>query len=90
MSDPSVARADLPVGYGLPVDSVQLSWTDVNERLRTAVHYWICIVGVDDVPIVRPIDGIWLEHSLYFGGDPGSRWWRNLRAGSCVGPLRRC
>jgi hypothetical protein len=79
MRDPSAARAYLPGGYGLPLDSVQLPWTDIDERLRSARHYWIVTVGNDGVPTVRPIDGMWLDGSLYFGGDPAARWQRNLR-----------
>ena len=30
------------------------------------------------MPITRPIDGMWLDCALYFGGDRASRWRRNL------------
>lgn len=78
MSDPTVHRARLPAGYGLPADSAQLTWDEVDERLRIADHYWIGTVGEDGSPIVRPIDGMWLDAALYFGSDPASRWRRNL------------
>ena len=78
MGDPVAARAHLPVGYGLPADSPTLPWTAVDERLRDALHYWIATVGADGAPTVRPIDGMWLDNALWFGGDPASRWRRNL------------
>jgi hypothetical protein len=78
MADPVAARAHLPAGYGLPADSATLPWAAVDERLREAMHYWIGTVGDDGVPIVRPIDGMWLDNALWFGGDRASRWRRNL------------
>jgi len=78
MGDPVAARAHLPAGYGLPADSPTLPWATVDERLREAMHYWIATVGADGAATVRPIDGMWLDNALWFGGDPASRWRRNL------------
>ena len=78
MGDPVAARARLPSGYGLPADSATLPWAAVDERLRDAMHYWIGTVGDDGAPTLRPIDGMWLDNALWFGGDPASRWRRNL------------
>ena len=78
MNDPAVARARLPPGYGLPPDSAQLSWSEVDVRLRDAPHYWMGTVGDDGLAVVRPIDGMWMDNALYFGGDRASRWRRNL------------
>ena len=75
---PAGARAHLPKAYGLAKRSAQLTWNDVDERLGGARHYWIGTVGEDGAPAVRPIDGVWLDGALYFGGDPASRWRRNL------------
>jgi hypothetical protein len=68
----------LPDGYGLPPESRQLEWADVDARLATALHYWICTVSQSMTPHPRPIDGMWLDCKLYFGGDPESKWQRNL------------
>jgi hypothetical protein len=78
VNDPRAARAHLPAGYGLPDDSAQLAWAAVDERLREAMHYWISTVDTDGVPVVRPIDGMWLDCALYFGSEPAARWRRNL------------
>jgi hypothetical protein len=78
ISHPSATRAHLPKGYGLRPDSPPLSWTKIDQRLRAATHYWIATVGHNGAPIVRPVDGMWHDSSLYFGGDPASQWRRNL------------
>ena len=56
-----------------------MSWSEIDERLGAAMHYWIGTVGADGVAVVRPIDGMWHDGALYFGGDPASRWFRNLQ-----------
>ena len=75
---PVASRLSLPPDYGLPADSPLLPWREVDERLAKALHYWISTVGADGTPIARPIDGMWVDCALYFGGDPKSRWRRNL------------
>jgi Pyridoxamine 5'-phosphate oxidase len=77
---PHVSRLHLPDGYGLPPESRLLEWADVDARLAAASHYWICTVSRSMTPHPRPIDGMWLDQKLYFGGDPQSKWQRNLAA----------
>lgn len=79
MPQPRAARARLPEGYGLPEDSALLPWSEVDARLAAAKHYWIATVGPGGAPLARPIDGMWLDARLYFGGDDRSLWVRNLR-----------
>ena len=50
------------------------------ERLRAAANYWITTVGPDARPHARPVDGVWVEGALCFGGSPQTRWARNLTA----------
>ena len=50
----------------------------MNERLEQASHYWLCTVGPGPTPMPRPLDGVWVGNVLYFGGDPATRWRRNL------------
>jgi hypothetical protein len=75
---PEVSRVRLPEGYGLPPESRLLRWADINARLAAAPHYWICTVSGSMSPHPRPIDGMWIDQKLYFGGDPESKWQRNL------------
>ena len=73
-------RARLPETYGLPPNSPLLAWSTVEARLERARHYWLAVGGGSDVPIVRPIDGLWVQSALYFDGDPDTRWRRSLAA----------
>lgn len=75
---PNVSRLHLPEGYGLSPESRLLEWADVDARLTAASHYWICTVSRSMTPHPRPIDGMWIDQRLYFGGDPESKWQRNL------------
>lgn len=78
-TDPVASRLGLP-GYGLPDDSPLLPWCDVNERLATALHYWLALTQSNGRPITRPIDGMWVNNCLYFSGDRESLWRRALEA----------
>ena len=48
--------------------------------MKAALHYWLCTADAEGIPLARPIDGIWLEGALYFGGHDDSRWRSNLQA----------
>lgn len=73
-------RAHLPPEYGLPADAPQLPWSYVDERMTAAKHYWVATISPDGSPCVRPVDGIWIDGRLYFGGSPESKWRRNIAA----------
>ena len=78
MDKPVVSRVHLPAIYGAPQDSPLLDWPSVVRRLADALHYWVSTADPVGAPISRPVDGNWLQDALYFGGDPKSRWRRNL------------
>jgi nitroimidazol reductase NimA-like FMN-containing flavoprotein (pyridoxamine 5'-phosphate oxidase superfamily) len=88
---PSSAKADAPDGpragrpispgpdYGIPSGAKGLlPWAHATERLAAAHHYWISTVGPGGRPHVTPVDGVWLDDRLYFGGSPSTRRTRNL------------
>lgn len=76
---PVAARPRFPEEYGVPTDTERiLSWSYVDGRLAEARHYWLSTVTPSGAPHTRPIDGLWLDGRLYFGGDPGANWRRNL------------
>jgi hypothetical protein len=74
-----------PAEYGTPggPDSL-LPWSYVEERLRAASNYWVTTVGPDARPHARPVDGVWVDGALCFGGSPKTRWVRNLLANPSI------
>jgi hypothetical protein len=82
VAEPSAVRAvRFPAGYGTAGgrDSL-LPWSYVEQRLTAAANYWITTVGPDARPHARPVDGVWVDGALCFGGSPETRWVRNLMA----------
>ena len=67
----------LPSSYGSP--NQLLDWTFVEERLAESLHYWLATVRRNGTPHVVPVDGMWLDGSCYFGGDPATVHMQNLR-----------
>ena len=67
-------------GYGLPekVENL-LAWEFVTQRMEGAQVYWVCTVAEDNRPHARPVWGVWMKSALFFGGGPGTRWFRNLQ-----------
>ena len=56
-----------------------LPWEFVEERLTAAPNYWVATVSPGGAPHVRPVDGVWVDGALCFGGSPETRWVRNLQ-----------
>jgi general stress protein 26 len=81
----SVRAVRFPAAYGTPggPDSLR-AWSDVEKRLRAAANYWITTVGPDARPHPRPVDGVWVDGALCFGGSPETRWVRNLMANPAI------
>ena len=76
----SATRPRLPQEYGVPESTDgTLPWQFVIERLTTAPNYWVATVGSTGAPHVRPVDGVWVDGALCFGGSPKTRWVRNLQ-----------
>ena len=80
MPKPGASRASRPEDYGLAPYSPLLSWPTLEARLMRARHYWLATSGADGIPVMRPIDGMWLDTALYFDGHSDTRWRRNLVA----------
>lgn len=76
---PSASRPRLPAAYGVPDDAgALLPWSHVVARLQSTPHYWICTVDPAGRPHAVPVDGLWLDDRLYFGGSAETRRNRNL------------
>ncbi len=68
-------------GYGVGSGSEGLlSWGHVRERMEASRNYWIGTTRPDGRPHAAPVWGVWLDDTLFFGTDRGSRKARNLRA----------
>src|SRR4051794_38194348 len=80
MPDASAASARFPSEYGDAGDAPLQQWSDVEEKLRKALNYWLTTIGPGGRPHVRPVDGVWVEGALCFGGSDETRWVRNLQA----------
>lgn len=84
-SGPIISRPKIPAEYGVPKNNKGLlPWSHVTERMTQAMHYWICTVGTDCRPHITPVDGLWLEDKLYFGGSTKTRRNRDLTANPAV------
>jgi hypothetical protein len=81
---PAASRPYMP-GYGVPTDKKgMLPWSHVSERMAEARHYWVCTVSPDGRPQATPVDGLWLDDQLYFGGSTQTRRYRNLAENPAV------
>ena len=81
----SVRAVRFPAEYGAPGEAdALLPWSYVEERVRAASNYWVTTVGPNARPHARPVDGVWVDGTLCFGGSPRTRWVRNLTANPSV------
>jgi hypothetical protein len=71
--------------YGVPKSKAGLlSWADVSSRLSESKYYWICTADPQGQPHATPVDGLWMDDLLYFGGSPRTRRNQNLVTNSKV------
>ena len=81
--EPRAARFPHEYGQSGGKDAL-LPWSFVEERLQAAKNYWVATVGPGSRPHVRPVDGVWVDGALCFGGSPETRWVRNLQANPAI------
>jgi len=83
-TSPAASRPHIE-GYGVPKDKKGLlPWSHVTERMEKAMHYWVCTVSPDGRPHATPVDGLWIEDRLFFGGSPTTKRNRNLAKNPAV------
>jgi len=79
--EPDVSRPTMPEGYGIPATIAgALDWTDVEDELRAAVHYWLATVRPDGRPHAVPRWGVWVNGAFYYDGAPTTRHAVNAEA----------
>jgi uncharacterized pyridoxamine 5'-phosphate oxidase family protein len=74
MNAPRIDRPAIPAEYGITKATEFVEWSRIEERLAADRLYWVVTVGRNGHPRVRPIDGLYVEGSLYVGGSPKTRW----------------
>jgi Pyridoxamine 5'-phosphate oxidase len=84
-AEPSRDRPRFPPVYGISKSAKGLlPWSHVDERMRKAMRYWVSSVDPEGRPHATPVDGMWIDGKLYFGGSPTTRRNRNLVANSAA------
>ncbi len=84
IGEPRARSLHLPDEYGVPKKPTLLPWSHVAQKVADAKHYWIVTVTPAGSPYANPIDGVWVDERLYFGGSPKTRWMRNLASNTAV------
>ncbi|MBI5301935.1 MAG: pyridoxamine 5'-phosphate oxidase family protein [Chloroflexi bacterium] len=66
-------------GYGVPKsEEGMLSWSHVQERMTSALNYWVCTANASGQPHATPVWGVWIDDAFYFDGSPKTRRARDL------------
>ena len=80
MLTPTITAARFPAEYGQTPETlaVLLDWRDVADRIAAAHNYWLATTTDDGRPYQRPVDGVFVDSTLAFGGSPQTRWVRHL------------
>jgi hypothetical protein len=77
---PIASAAHFPDEYGQTAQTRAqlLDWAEVAARLAAARNYWLA-TDSGGRPHLRPVDGVFVDEALCFGGSPMTRWVRNLQ-----------
>ncbi|MCC7076873.1 MAG: pyridoxamine 5'-phosphate oxidase family protein [Acidimicrobiia bacterium] len=77
---PKAVPAHFPAEYGQTEETVAelLAWDEVAERIAASPNYWLATTTDDGRPHLRPVDGVFVDMTLAFGGSEETRWVRHL------------
>jgi nitroimidazol reductase NimA-like FMN-containing flavoprotein (pyridoxamine 5'-phosphate oxidase superfamily) len=85
VTNPARDRPVIPAGYGIKSDAAgMLEWEKVRDLVSSAETYWVATTGPDGAPHLTPIHASFAADRIYLGGDPATRWWRNLAENPAV------
>jgi general stress protein 26 len=78
---PVATAARFPDEYGQTDETRAdiLAWDDVAARIAASSNYWLATVTNDGRPHLRPVDGVFVDATLAFGGSPETRWVQHLQ-----------
>jgi uncharacterized pyridoxamine 5'-phosphate oxidase family protein len=78
---PTAIPARFPAEYGQTPETTAdlLVWNDVADRIAASTNYWLATITDDGRPYLRPVDGVFVDATLAFGGSPATRWVRHLQ-----------
>jgi hypothetical protein len=81
MTTPTTTAARFPADYGQTPETTaeHQDWAEVAERIAAATNYWLATTTDDGRPHLRPVDGVFVDATLAFGGSPDTRWVRHLQ-----------
>ncbi len=85
-TDPVAVPARFPAEYGQTDETTAtlLAWGDVAERIAASPNYWLATTTDDGRPHLRPVDGVFVDTTLAFGGSPETRWVQHLQVRPAV------
>jgi general stress protein 26 len=85
-TSPIATPARFPAEYGQTPTAMTdlLLWTDVAARIAASPNYWLATTTDDGRPYLRPVDGVFVDATLAFGGSPATRWVRHLQQRQAV------
>ena len=77
---PTATPARFPAEYGQTAETMTdlIAWRDVADRIAISPNYWLATTTDDGRPHLRPVDGVFVDATLAFGGSPAARWVRHL------------
>jgi nitroimidazol reductase NimA-like FMN-containing flavoprotein (pyridoxamine 5'-phosphate oxidase superfamily) len=76
--NPTSEPLPLPSAYGTA--RTTLRWEDVLDRIAQSPRYWLATVRADGRPHTIPVDALWADDRLWFGGSDETVHHRNLLA----------
>lgn len=82
MPTPTASPARFPADYGQTPETLDdlMPWDVVANRIASARNYWLATIDEHARPHLRPVDGVFVDGALCFGGAPETRWVRHLAA----------
>jgi hypothetical protein len=81
MTTPRATPARFPAEYGQTPETITelLAWEEVAERIAASPNYLLATTTDEGRPYLRPVDGVFVDATLAFGGSPATRWVHNLQ-----------